>query len=181
MKQEKRCPDCSNYHSGTCWFGEIMQRFCIANGKFHFHPRKKEDPPGCSYKIIRGLCLKEPWAGMVASGKKTIETRTWKTKYRGLLLVCASKKPPSDLAGHAFAVVDLKDCRPMTPADEEAAGGVKADPGRYAWEIEKLLDLEPFPIKGRLGLFKLNGMEEARLMVKMIAAANKRRKNSESA
>lgn len=39
---------------------------------------------------IRALSWKEPFASLMLHGK--IETRTWDTKYRGLVLICASKK-----------------------------------------------------------------------------------------
>lgn len=41
-------------------------------------------------KEIRALSWKEPFATMMLHGK--IETRTWATSYRGLVLICASKK-----------------------------------------------------------------------------------------
>ncbi len=38
---------------------------------------------------MKALSIKQPWAHYIASGQKTIETRTWETKYRGPLLICA--------------------------------------------------------------------------------------------
>jgi hypothetical protein len=34
---------------------------------------------------MKALSVKQPWANMIASGKKTIETRKWPTDYRGVL------------------------------------------------------------------------------------------------
>lgn len=174
--ENKRCKHCWNFTNGSCSMCGILERFCIANGKFHFYPndgRLKMVVAAVKSDSIRGLCLKEPWASMVANGRKTIETRTWKTKYRGPVLLCASKKPPGPLAGQAFMVVQLKDCRPMTPADEEAAGGVKCEPGRYAWEIKKIMDIKPFAIKGKLGLFKLDENEIIKALVKIVYEVHK--------
>lgn len=39
---------------------------------------------------IKALSWKEPYGTLMLYGK--IETRTWKTNYRGLILMCASKK-----------------------------------------------------------------------------------------
>jgi hypothetical protein len=39
---------------------------------------------------LKALSLKEPYASMMLHGK--IETRTWPTNYRGLVLICASQK-----------------------------------------------------------------------------------------
>jgi len=56
---------------------------------------------------VRALTIRQPWATLIASGVKTIETRSWATKWRGQLLIHAGKaKPvsvgpwhiPSDLA-----------------------------------------------------------------------------------
>jgi hypothetical protein len=42
--------------------------------------------------IKKCLSLKQPYADLLVSGKKTIEIRTWNTKFRGEFLVHASKK-----------------------------------------------------------------------------------------
>lgn len=38
---------------------------------------------------MKAIVLKSPWWEKVLSGEKTIETRTWKTNYRGDILICA--------------------------------------------------------------------------------------------
>lgn len=40
---------------------------------------------------MKCLSLKQPYAYLLASGKKTIEIRKWNTKYRGEFLIHASK------------------------------------------------------------------------------------------
>jgi len=40
---------------------------------------------------MNAISLWEPWASLIMCGAKTIETRSWYTKYRGPLLVCAAK------------------------------------------------------------------------------------------
>lgn len=42
---------------------------------------------------MKALSIKQPWASLIVSGHKTVEMRTWKTSYRGLLAIHASKKP----------------------------------------------------------------------------------------
>lgn len=32
--------------------------------------------------FVKALSVKEPWASLIASGQKTIETRRWRTSYR---------------------------------------------------------------------------------------------------
>lgn len=38
---------------------------------------------------MKALTIKQPWAGLIISGMKNIENRTWKTDYRGKLLIHA--------------------------------------------------------------------------------------------
>jgi len=41
---------------------------------------------------MKGLTVIQPWAWLIANGKKLIETRTWSTDYRGPLLIHAGKR-----------------------------------------------------------------------------------------
>lgn len=41
---------------------------------------------------MKTLTLIQPWATLIALGEKRIETRSWKTSYRGPLLIHAGKK-----------------------------------------------------------------------------------------
>jgi len=42
---------------------------------------------------MKALSLKQPYAELILQGKKTIELRTWNTKFRGAFLIHASKTP----------------------------------------------------------------------------------------
>ena len=44
-----------------------------------------------SLKPMKCLSLKQPFAQLIVDGRKTIELRKWKTKFRGTFLVHASK------------------------------------------------------------------------------------------
>ena len=39
---------------------------------------------------MKVLSIKEPWASLIMNGTKRIETRSWKTKYRGEIYIHAS-------------------------------------------------------------------------------------------
>lgn len=39
---------------------------------------------------MKAITVLEPWASLIAYGAKTIETRSWKTNYRGILAIHAS-------------------------------------------------------------------------------------------
>lgn len=41
---------------------------------------------------MKAISLWEPWASLIRTGAKTIETRSWYTDYRGRLLICAAKQ-----------------------------------------------------------------------------------------
>lgn len=38
---------------------------------------------------MKAISIKQPFAGLIATGQKRLETRTWSTDYRGPLLICA--------------------------------------------------------------------------------------------
>jgi hypothetical protein len=114
---------------------------------------------------MKAISIKQPWASLAAAGYKTVECRTWKTAYRGELLICSSKGDVEindgliSPGGMALGVVDLLDIRPMTKNDLESAYIPEtwyADALKgYAWHIKKLYEIVPFDIKGKLNLFNV--------------------------
>ena len=104
---------------------------------------------------MKALSIKQPWANLIAAGKKTIETRVWSTRYRGPLLIVSSKRPPIMPAGYAVAVVDIIDCRPMTPDDEEAAC-CPFHENAVAWVLRNIRAIEPFPVTGQRSIFDVD-------------------------
>ncbi|MGA3208034.1 MAG: ASCH domain-containing protein [Syntrophales bacterium] len=106
---------------------------------------------------MKALSVKQPWANMIASGEKTIETRKWSTNYRGSLLIVSSKSPQIEQVGYAIATAKLVDCRPMTKKDEEETCCVWY-PGARAWVLTNITKIKPFPVRGQLGIFDVNYM-----------------------
>jgi hypothetical protein len=117
---------------------------------------------------MKVLTVKQPWAWLVAQGIKPIENRTWRTRYRGPLVIQASahKRPARDFAsaaefamargiavppqnelerGCTVALVDLVDCVPAhsSPWFE----------GPFGWVLENVRLLPAFPLAGRLGVY----------------------------
>lgn len=114
---------------------------------------------------MKALSIKQPWANMIADGEKTTETRTWNVLYRGPLLIVSSGRPdfeafPDLLVagngpyGHAVAIAELVDCRPMRPEDEDDAG-CECYAGAWAWLLKDIRRIKPFPVRGRLGLYNV--------------------------
>jgi hypothetical protein len=46
--------------------------------------------------LMKCLTLTQPWASLIAIGAKRIETRSWRTAYRGTIAIHAAKGFPSD-------------------------------------------------------------------------------------
>jgi len=115
---------------------------------------------------MKAISLKQPWGGLIAGGFKTIETRKWRTHYRGDLLICSSQKPvPINQMGQEFyleplchyvgstiCLVNLVDCVPMTEEHEEAAMCRVYD-GAWAWMLEDIRPVKQIPVKGQLSIF----------------------------
>lgn len=51
---------------------------------------------------LPALTVRQPWAGLIMAGVKTVENRSWVTHYRGELYVHASARPDTD----AMSVLD---------------------------------------------------------------------------
>lgn len=109
----------------------------------------------------KALSVKQPWASLIASGEKTIEVRSRRTKFRGRVLICVSKRPVMDglPAGVAICTVELVDCRPLEPADERLSGVGHMD-DQWAWILRDARPVEHFAVSGQLGLFPCPSPEE---------------------
>ena len=104
---------------------------------------------------MKVLTIREPWASMILEGKKVIETRKWKTNYRGLILLQASQKPKSKISGKIFASAKITACLPMVKNDERLAC-CEVYPGAYSWFLEEIRPTELKEVKGKLGLWEFD-------------------------
>lgn len=112
---------------------------------------------------MKSLSLSPYWADLVRTGDKSIECRTWKTDYRGDLLICSSSTPKIEgtIAGHALIVCTLSDIVPFTSEhfkdacfdEEDIEYFNKSTKQSYAWVLTDFRVIIPFPVKGRLRLF----------------------------
>ena len=55
------------------------------------------------------LSLKQPWAALLAAGRKTVEIRRWQTGYRGLVLIHAARIPDPREQAWSHVPADLLD------------------------------------------------------------------------
>ena len=97
---------------------------------------------------VPALSVRQPWANLIASGRKRIEYRSWATRYRGPLLICAARTAADNCRGPygvAIVLVDLVDCR--KPAND----------GKVQWVLKNPRRVQPVPVRGRLGVFTFEG------------------------
>jgi hypothetical protein len=108
---------------------------------------------------VRVLSVKQPWASLIASGRKSIELRRWPTRYRGPVLILAGAGVwrgtdyPIGPRGVAICVVELVDVRAVTAADADAACIEPPAGFGFAWLLSNPRAVQNAPVKGRLGLY----------------------------
>ena len=130
---------------------------------------------------MKAISIKEPFATLITNGMKKIETRSWKTNYRGEIFIHASGKSIAkefltndyvvDLIkdmdmnyGNIICRCNLVDCIYM---DEEFLEYIKQNPteynvgeyklGRYAWVMQDIEPIYPIPAKGQLNNWNFDG------------------------
>lgn len=91
------------------------------------------------------------------TARKGIETRGYATKYRGPILICATKQPIIEGLpnGVAVATATIVGCRLMTIEDEDEAQCQMSE-GRYAWLLKDINPIVPFKVTGQQGFFTVD-------------------------
>lgn len=107
---------------------------------------------------MKAISIRNPYAHLIMCGEKEYEFRSWKTDYRGDLLICssASTKIVNTISGHALCVVRLNDVIEMTTENcrEYGLGYNDLVGGKlYAWQLTDLRIIKPFPVKGKLNFY----------------------------
>ena len=109
---------------------------------------------------MKALSIHPEPAMMIFAKKKTIEVRTWKTSYRGDILICSTNHKIKDtIPGHALCVVTLTDIVPLEKKHCKAAMIHEScfETGLYGWELDNVRYIKPIPLKGRLSLWNYDG------------------------
>jgi hypothetical protein len=124
---------------------------------------------------MKCLSLKQPYAELIVSGKKTIELRRWNTKFRGEFLIHASKKvnnvacrknkiDPDSITrgaivgkGLLYDVIFYDNRRLFVQdANKHLAGNNYSD-CKYGFLIKNAKRFRtPFSINGKLGFFNVD-------------------------
>ena len=126
---------------------------------------------------MKVLSIKEPYASLIKNNIKKIETRSWKTNYRGKLYIHASKKTFNKKSlnnnilniiknldmnyGNIICECNIIDCVYM---DENFIKHIKENKkeyicgeykiGRYAWILDNIKPINPIPAKGKLNIWE---------------------------
>lgn len=119
---------------------------------------------------MKALSVQEPWAWAIVAGHKTVENRTWRTAYRGPLLIHAGGRLKSTSYAKILKIA-AEDGFTVPPIEELPRGGVigrvelvdivtaSDDPwferGGYGWVLVRPRPLPFRPCPGRLGLFEM--------------------------
>ena len=122
-------------------------------------------------KLLKCLSLRQPYADLVVTGRKTIETRKWNTNFRRKFLVHASKTIDKESAasfnidcskaikGAAIGLAFLYDVKKYTNsedflADKEKHFGLRFSKPKYGFLLRGANKLnKSVPMIGRLGFF----------------------------
>jgi hypothetical protein len=117
---------------------------------------------------MKALSVRQPWAGLIGAGFKTIETRKWRTNFRGDLLIVSAQKadtmmydlfkkdPLCHKRACTIAIVNVVGCVLMTTKHEEAAMcRTWPDMQLYAWILEDIRPTKNIPVTGKLSIFDL--------------------------
>jgi len=120
---------------------------------------------------LKALSLKQPFAELIVTGKKTIELRKWKTNFRGEFLVHASKVPflyekldglTSLPLGAIVGTANLVGVKKYESLDEwnsdqkKHLAGADFHSSIYGFILEDAIKFEkPIPCKGALNFFEV--------------------------
>ena len=122
---------------------------------------------------MKALTIKEPWATLIIEGYKEYEFRSWKTNYRGKILIHAGKSLEKDKAkkfkeynleyscSEIIGEAELVDCIKVTDEfDNELKKknslvyGNSGHVQNYGWKLENIKKYDKkIKVNGKLGLW----------------------------
>jgi len=124
---------------------------------------------------MKSITIKQPFASLIEQGLKEYEFRTWRTKYRGKILIHAGKSIDKEAIkkfkdynleypiGSIIAIADLTDCikvdeklrKILNEKNPLVYSGIIKDPKweGYAFKLENIKKINPIEINGKLSLW----------------------------
>ena len=122
---------------------------------------------------MKALTIKEPWATLIIEGYKEYEFRSWKTNYRGKILIHAGKSLEKNQAkkfkeynlkyscGEIIGEADLVDCIKVTEEFDKKLKkknslvyGNSGHEQNNGWKLENIKKYDKkIKVNGKLGLW----------------------------
>lgn len=124
---------------------------------------------------MKVITIKEPWATLIKEGYKEYEFRTWKTKYRGEILIHAGKCIDKEAmerfkhlnlnysSGKIIAKATITDCvlvddefrTKMIKKDKLVYNNLtrEMDKNLYGFKLENVEKINPIEVNGKLSLW----------------------------
>ena len=102
---------------------------------------------------MKALSIDPEYTMYIFNEQKNIECRTWKTNYRGPLLICAMKTPvPGCISGHAYFTVELTGIEEFNESHLDGAKMEEVpDLKCYAWKLDNDEPIFPSRFAGKWG------------------------------
>jgi len=125
---------------------------------------------------MKAISIRQQYAYLIMNGEKTVENRSWPTKYRGSMVIhagvnradyrdvvktmglarlqhdCGVPELTDADFGVLMAIVNIVDCVPLAEVKEEDQ--LYAD-GPWCWILRDPRPIVPIEFTGKLGLFTL--------------------------
>ena len=122
---------------------------------------------------MKVLTIKEPWATLIIDGYKEYEFRSWKTNYRGKILIHAGMTLEKEVAerfknynleyskGEIIGEAIITDCILVDEKFNNELNNINGlvygknnHSNKYAWKLENVKKYnKKIPVKGKLGLW----------------------------
>ena len=122
---------------------------------------------------MKVITIKQPWASLIVKKLKEYEFRTWKTNYRGAILIHAGKGIDKTAMkrfeylnleyprGCIIAKATITDClfvddkmrKNLLEKDSKVYHNLHTKDDIYGFKIDDVQEIEPIYVKGQLGLW----------------------------
>jgi CheY-like chemotaxis protein len=124
-------------------------------------------------RVVKAVAVREPWASQIAAGATATAFKSFRTPYRGEILIVSDEEP-----WYGLALAELVDILPIT---REMNAPLQRG---YAWCFQNVVAVTRFPAMHRSGLYTVEVPEGAlpgSLQVPVFPAAGPGATNSEEA
>lgn len=101
-------------------------------------------------KVVKAIAVREPWASQIAAGATTTAFKSFRTPYRGEILIVCDEEP-----WYGLALAELVDVQTIS---REMNAPLQRG---YAWQFRNAVALTRFPAMHRSGLYTVEVPEGA--------------------